>query len=121
MPTITLTIDHLPYKQLSPNARVHWTTKNNYTQAAKTEACMIAKQSMNGWKAPDQAVISYTFTVTSRRNRDIDNLVAACKAVQDGLVEAGVIKADDCWHLSLGQVQVVKGDKPKTEIIVEGN
>lgn len=73
---------------------------------------------MSQWGAPQKAVINYIFVVTNKRNRDLDNLLSSCKAIQDGLVNAGVIMADDCWHLSIGRVEVVIGEKEQTIITI---
>jgi len=39
------------------------------------------------------------FTLSSKRVRDLDGLLGACKPWIDGLVDAGVLLKDDCWHL----------------------
>jgi Holliday junction resolvase RusA-like endonuclease len=115
---LCIIIDHLPSSVLNPNHKAHFYVKHQAFQAAKEEVFILAKQVMGDWIAPDKASISYTFTVKSKRNRDLDNLISSCKAIQDGLVSAGVLKADDCWHLSLGKVEVVKGTVDHTMIEV---
>ncbi len=116
MPIISIKIDHLPYKELSPNARVHWRTRHKFTQSAKAEVYYLAQEKLDHWKAPKKAMISYVFTVTSYHNRDLDNLLASCKAFQDGLVQAGILRADDGWQFSIGKGEVVKGTREQTEI-----
>jgi hypothetical protein len=116
----TLLVDHLPDSKLSLNARLHWTAKRERTADAKEEIYYLAKERMANWKAPERAVISYTYFVTTYRPRDLDNLISSCKAWQDGLVEVGVLRADDCWHLSFGRIQVLKANRDQTKIVIEG-
>ena len=53
-----------------------------------------------------------------KRKRDLDNLISACKPFLDGLIDAGVLKSDDGWYLSISGAEIVKGDKSKTELII---
>lgn len=64
------------------------------------------------------AIIDYEFTIPVSRRRDQDNLIAACKPWQDGLVDAGVLVQDDTEHLKLGSVSIVKGPRGSTKITV---
>ena len=119
MDLLTVIIDHLPYPELSPNARVHWAVKAKATKVLRAEVYWLAWEEHIQGPPMEQAVISYEFTVTSKRRRDLDNLVASMKAAQDGLVDAGVIRADDSQHLRLGKVSLVVGKEAKTTITVE--
>ncbi len=119
MRTLRIEVDHLPSQDLSPNARVHWTKRHTATRIGREEVGWLAAVEWQGKDTIMQARISYEFTTRVDRNRDQDNLIAACKPWQDGLIDAGVIFYDDAKHLRLGSVSISKGDHDKTVIIVE--
>ena len=115
-----LTIEHLPFRELSPNARHHWAVKARAIKAQRYEIGWLA-QSAWGKRTPlKRARISYTFIVTDKRHRDIDNLVAACKSFQDGLVDAGVIFKDSSEYLTMGSSTLQQGKVEQTVIRIEG-
>lgn len=76
-----------PAKDLQPNERPHWAEKARATKAARFSA---------QWKAkPLGKINASTIKVTCifsppppRRNRDLDNLIAACKPYFDGIADA---------------------------------
>lgn len=76
-----------PPKELSPNARVHWSVKARKAKAYRAAAYLLTKQA--GIAAPEgRAVLALEFVPPDRRARDDDNLVAAFKAGRDGIAEA---------------------------------
>ena len=118
-----LILPHLPYRELSPNARLHWAVKRKWTEVARNEAHIEAMSVLGRkkWEIPTKATIYYEFTVKDNRRRDIENLIAACKAHVDGLVDAGVI-SDDRWEvLRFGGAIVTKGNKNQTKLIIVRN
>jgi hypothetical protein len=51
-----------------------------------------------------RAVVHYQFELPDNKRRDAANLVHACKAAIDGIVDSGLIP-DDCWQvLTIGSV-----------------
>ena len=76
-----------PPRELSPNARGHWSKK---AKAAKSyrHACRIITFA-SGIKAPDgRVLLVLEFVPPDRRERDDDNLVACFKAGRDGIADA---------------------------------
>ena len=76
-----------PPKELSPNARSHWSKK---AKAAKIYryACHVITLS-SGIKAPEgRVLLVLEFVPPSRRAFDDDNLVARFKAGRDGIADA---------------------------------
>jgi len=67
----------------------------------------------------EHAHITITFMAKDRRRRDVDNLLAACKATVDGLVAVGLLADDDAMHVSY-TLRYERGDKDNTIIEVEG-
>lgn len=114
-----ITVDHLPDRNLSPNSRVHWAVKARSVRAQREEAGWLAKAEWGNQKPMLRARISYEFKVTNKRQRDIDNLVSACKSFQDGLVDGGVLSSDDSEHLEVGYSILSQGEAEQTIIKIE--
>lgn len=85
-----------PSKALQPNARVHWAAKAKATKQARYEAELVATAVMRlvGWTKCERASIEYVFYDPVKRRRDRDNHLAACKAYNDGLADAGIVGND---------------------------
>ncbi len=116
---LEITLPHLPDRDLSPNARLHWALKNQAVRVAQEEIGWLAKAKWHDDKPMMRARISYSFHMKDHRRRDLDNLLSACKAYQDGLIEVGVIFYDDAAHLEIGSVSAVMDDHDETVISVE--
>lgn len=86
-----------PSRTLHPNARVHWAKKAKATKKARADARSVA----SGAKLPriDASTIKVTciFSPPVKRNRDTDNLIAACKAYFDGIADAIGVN-DSCFR-----------------------
>jgi len=41
---VTIEIDHLPYRPLNPNSRVHWVIKANASKVSRQEIGWLAKE-----------------------------------------------------------------------------
>ena len=67
----------------------------------------MSKEQWHDDKPMQRARISYEFHLKNQKPRDLDNLLASCKAYQDGLIEAGVIFYDDSKHLEIGSVKAI--------------
>ena len=118
MRKLELTLDHLPWPELSPNSRLHWAVKARAVKSTKDEIGWLAKAA--GWtcyhKPMQKARISYEFHLKDNRRRDLDNLLASCKSLVDGLVDVGVLADDDSKHLEIGSVKCIQGTKEQTVI-----
>lgn len=93
---------------LSPNARDHWGDKAK--AAAKTRrdasiACMAAGVRKLPWGAMH---VQITFHAATRRAYDLDNALARCKSLLDGVADATGID-DSLWSLSIMRGDPVKG------------
>lgn len=89
-----------PPKELSPNARVHWSKRAKAAKAYRSLCWAIALQVIGQRKPPDGDLhLWMTFCPPDRRRRDDDNCIAAFKPGRDGLADA--LKIDDkrfCIH-----------------------
>ena len=115
---MTLTLP-FPPASLSPNrARsLHWAAKAGIAREYR-EACGWAARADWGTSPPltPPVALTVTFVVGNGRRYDRDNLIAAFKAGQDGLVDAGVIDRDD-WQALTVAYAVERG--PKAEVRIE--
>lgn len=119
MRILTISIDHLPYRELNPNSREHWAVKARAVKASREEIGWLAKEQWHDGKPMMRARISYDFQVTDKRKRDLDNLLAMCKPWQDGLIDVGVIFYDDAQHLEIGHITLKQSDVEQSIVTVE--
>ncbi len=117
---LEIILEHLPPSELNPNnlRRQHWTVRHRVTQEAKDEIGWLAKIQWGDNDPLKKARISYEFHSKDRRRRDLDNILSACKAYQDGLIEAGILTYDDAAHLEIGSVTYVEDIAEKTIISI---
>jgi crossover junction endodeoxyribonuclease RusA len=74
-------------KELSPNARLHWTKRAKAAKAYRLECFILAKAA--GITAPEGKILwTVEFFPPSRRAYDDDNLLARIKALRDGVADA---------------------------------
>jgi len=90
-----------PSSALSPNARGHWATKAQAVKAARTLAFYATKES----KVQPLTNFRLVFCPPTNRARDLDNLVASCKAYLDGMAQAwGVNDSAFRWTATIGEI-----------------
>lgn len=97
-----------PPKELSPNARLHWSklakAKKLYRYACAVQARAQGAQRITA----DKLHVSLMFYPPSRRAFDLDNALARMKSGLDGL--ADVLEVDDRhWKLSIDRAEEVGG------------
>lgn len=104
-----------PPKELSPNARVHWTKKAKAAKAYRLECFILAKAA--GITAPEgKILLTVEFFPPSRRAYDDDNLLARMKSARDGIADAlGVDDRRFVTQFSVSET-VVKGGLVKVTI-----
>jgi crossover junction endodeoxyribonuclease RusA len=84
-------IIRLPWypRELSPNERVHWAVKANATARYRKECGWLAKS--QGVLPTEKEIVKMTmvfFPKKRGRQPDKDNMIAATKALRDGLQDA---------------------------------
>lgn len=78
-----------PPKQLSPNARVHWSVKAKHAKAYRMACfalCIEAK--LQKPETTGRLHLWVEFYPPDRRSRDDDNMIAAFKSGRDGIADA---------------------------------
>lgn len=77
-----------PDKDLSQNARVHWSARAKAVKRARTDVAWLVRAAVPrrlDWSA---VALSVVFHPPSRRRFDRDGLIGRCKALQDGIADA---------------------------------
>lgn len=105
---LTLTMPWPALKELSPNWRGHWAArakaKKTFRQVWWAEALHQGAGKLNAEKLH----VSLCFHMPDKRARDLDNLLASCKAGLDGLADA--IGVDDSkWSLEISKAETIGG------------
>ncbi len=76
--------------KLSPNSRIHWAPRARAKKSARENAYLLTKKA--GWHRiawpKGRLAVWIDFYAPDRRRRDVDNLLASCKAVLDGIADA---------------------------------
>ena len=134
---MTLTIDlPLPPRALSSNgSHGHWAWKGREARRYREECHLLARVSGGisaqcvGFEYPMQYPkrrrVSYTFGIKGARAggyycpRDVSNALAAFKAGQDGLVDAGILVDDSAKWMELGTVTIDATVGPFVRVTVE--
>lgn len=97
---MTLTMPWPSLKPLSPNWRGHWAQKAKAKKQLRAAwAWQAVAQGARRLQA-DRLMVRLTFHAPDKRARDLDNLLASCKAGLDGL--ADVLGVDDSrWAIAI--------------------
>jgi crossover junction endodeoxyribonuclease RusA len=96
---------------LSPNNRAHWAQKAKAKAIQREQSRLLALD-----KRPDvqgDIHITMVFCPPSSRNYDIDNLLASCKAMLDGVADA--------WEINdknFTPITIMFGDKKKNGAVI---
>jgi Holliday junction resolvase RusA-like endonuclease len=80
-----------PAPELFPNRKngKHWGATHEARQVQKDSAFWAAKQAATNYLAPDGFIpLSLMFVTPDKRHRDCDNMLAASKALLDGVALA---------------------------------
>lgn len=97
-----------PPKELSPNARIHWTQLAKAKKAYRAACAWTAKEQGARRIDADKLHMALVFYPPSRRAYDLDNALARMKSGLDGL--ADVLGVDDRhWSLSIDRSEQIGG------------
>lgn len=85
------------------NRRLHWSARAKREKEWRDLATLSARIALRATGRADdfpieRASLEYVFLLTAARG-DLDNLVAACKPLVDGLRDAGVLRDDSVGRL----------------------
>jgi hypothetical protein len=116
--SITFVFDSLPDLSLSGNGRLHWRNRAARVKQEREYARLLGISNKGAWVAPERAIITFEFYSSTHKVFDLDNAISATKAWIDGLVSAGILLKDDCWHLSIGGAKAIYAKYDETRIII---
>ena len=104
----------LPSRNLSPNARVHWTVSSRHKKIARRLAKVHSFAQVGV-----VAIKSYRldFYWPNKRRRDKDNACASCKSYLDGVADC-MDQDDSEWDFD-GVRFYVDPEHPRLEIVIE--
>jgi crossover junction endodeoxyribonuclease RusA len=100
-----------PSSTMSPNSRVHWSTRWKHVRQYRfLAACIVRKHypTPPSWVSRPMRVTT-TFYAPSRRRQDVDNMQARMKAAYDGIADALCI--DDSLFVSTSQEMDLDPDR----------
>ena len=108
--TITLP---LPSRNLSPNARIHWSKLANFKKQARRLAALATWDQVES--VCDFECYRLDFYWPSKRRRDKDNAAAMCKAYLDGVADC-TGQDDSEWDFDGVRFEIDK-ENPRLEIV----
>lgn len=92
-----------PPKELSPNNRAHWTKKASHAKQMKQIAYTLTKQAKPIIEA-QKPTLSIVFNPPSIARHDMDNCLARCKSLIDGISLAiGIDDSKFRYVLEMGE------------------
>lgn len=132
----TLTIRDLPLPPAvsSPNRRAAWQKKASAAKQYRNACAFLALDAVRraGWEAPATVRLDLVLGTAPRlheasgrklpdgryRPLDEDNAVAACKALFDGLRDAGAVAEDHSGALRIGGVRIDSEAAPGVTVTI---
>ena len=117
----------LPLRDCSSNGdKGSWRKKSRAVKTYRQEGwCAFTLDKPAGYCTPDRVRMSLVFATKGARRmgryapRDISNALAAFKAAQDGIKDAGAMVDDDAAHCQLGSVTIDPGHGPWVRVTLE--
>ncbi len=111
----------LPGEELSPNARVHWSERQQAAAVffdAVYYSCVDAINRSGQVRRPYAKVrLNLTFVFSQERKRDRDNLISMFIPGLNALVKVELLEDDDSRHLEIGEVKV-EVDKERAPLTI---
>lgn len=109
-----------PSAQLFPNRKngQHHAVTQRFKEADRESGYLLTKSQAGDFVAPDgDMALSLVFSQPDRRHRDLDNMLAASKALLDGMAKA--LGVDDKRFRPIS-IDSVRGEKPGALIVAVG-
>lgn len=102
----------LPPKELSPNARVHYMVRARATKQHRHDCYLVMLGAKpKGWEGNSPIELDFVYRAFRGCGgavfRDCTNALSACKALIDGIVDAGVVPNDSKRWLSIGHFKLM--------------
>lgn len=104
----------IPSRNLSPNARLHWSKLAKHKKTARREAALACWHQLGSIKF---RAYRLDFYWPNKRRRDKDNAAARCKAYLDGIADC--CQQDDSEWDFYGVRFAIDAENPRLEIIIK--
>lgn len=95
-------------RDLSPNARGHWSKKAKAAKKYRADACYISQAMGCRALLCERLSVAITFYPPDKRPRDTDNMLASIKSGLDGIADASGVD-DSRWSYTIERGDPVKG------------
>lgn len=100
----------VPPREVWPNVKKHWGTKNRAVKQLRQGVARVVKAEMN-YQEPMlsgavRVEIGICWPEGQRRRLDPDNALGACKAILDGMTDAGMWRSDHRVHAQVVRQQL---------------
>lgn len=110
-----------PARVWSINERLHWSARaelvREWRYCSKIETSLFLRRHKIPHPIGSQVIVEMRLTFTDKRRRDAHNYVGTvCKAVVDGMVDAGLVLDDSTQFLRLAEPRIDVGDYPLVTI-----
>ena len=99
-------------KVLNPNTATHWAAKSMARKRQRNAAYLITKQKRIKVSKDGLVYLDIQFNEPDARKRDIDNMLASCKSMLDGIADA--LEVNDHNFI----ITMRRGDKVKGGLIL---
>lgn len=102
------------------HAKGNWRARHSATHPARGAARLAALAALGRREAPrwKRAKFRHYFYWGDARHRDPSNALAACKAIQDGIADAGVVENDRGVFPSIEAWEIDR-ESPRLVIVIE--
>lgn len=95
-----------PPKELSPNSRLFWRARNPIKSAYREQGFCVTEGSLED---THRIRCDIVFNPPDKRHRDLDNLLASCKPLIDGMCQKLKVNDKNLSPISIDWGEVVKG------------
>jgi crossover junction endodeoxyribonuclease RusA len=106
LPKIAGTVTSIKYpwppKELSPNSRVHWSKKSEAAKKVKRDAYYLTREANP--LVSELPTLSIVFHPPTAAKNDIDNCLARCKSLIDGIsIALGIDDSKFKYTIQMGE------------------
>lgn len=104
-----------PPKELSPNARLHWAKKDEFRADFRKYCYLITDFNLNLERGVNYPV-KVMFFPPNKKKRDLDNCLASCKSLLDGMCSRMGIDDVNLRPITIDWGDVEKDGRVRVEI-----
>ena len=107
-----------PPSELNPNKRLHWAQKVKLKNQQKDLGFALASRYADEFLDAKSVALSFVFYADSKRGYDLDNALASCKSLLDGIAQGININDKKFRPITIDRGKPDK-NHPRVEITLE--